>query len=139
MSDDLGNRNFYKLPANTSKAAPLNSSATPDELFKLIRENEIGRNHLFISAFGKRSLTYCDHTASGRPLEERFVRETSNYFLISKNCKGTHKSSLKILSLSRFFRLMQIHIQHRLLQAFNQPYSVMKVTLASAQRISPTL
>ena len=79
MSDDLGNRNFYKLPANTSKAAPLNSNATPDELFKLIRENEIGRNHLFISAFGKRSLTYCDHTASGRPLEEWFVCLNSSY------------------------------------------------------------
>ena len=73
MSDDLGNRNFYKLPANTSKAAPLNSTAKPEELFKLIRENEIGRNHLFISAFGKRSLTYCDHTASGRPLEGRVI------------------------------------------------------------------
>ena len=75
MTDDLGNRNFYTLPANTSKAAPLNSTAKPEELFKLIRENEIGRNHVFISAFGKRSLTYCDHTASGRPLEfiESFI------------------------------------------------------------------
>lgn len=58
MGDELGNRNFYTLPKNTSKSAPLNSNATPEELFELIRTNEIGSDHQFITAFGKRALTY---------------------------------------------------------------------------------
>jgi selenocysteine lyase/cysteine desulfurase len=77
-NDDLGNRNFYTLPKRNETSKPtLNSSATPEELTKLILENEIGKDHLFISAFGKRSLTYCDHTASGRPLSfiENFIQK----------------------------------------------------------------
>ena len=80
-SDELGNRNFYTLPKRDHTARPpLNSSATPEELIELVRENEIGKDHSFVTAFGKRSIVYCDHTASGRPLEfiEKFISQQVN-------------------------------------------------------------
>ena len=80
-SDELGNRNFYTLPKRDHSARPpLNSSATPEELIELVRENEIGKDHSFATAFGKRSIVYCDHTASGRPLQfiENFISQQVN-------------------------------------------------------------
>ena len=56
-NDELGQRNFYTLPKRSETSKPtLNSSATPEELTKLILDNEIGKDFQFISAFGKRSL-----------------------------------------------------------------------------------
>ena len=50
--------------------------------FDVLREQTIGRNHIFETPYGKRMLTYADYTASGRSLKfvEKYMMEIQKYY-----------------------------------------------------------
>lgn len=68
----------------------------------LFRESVIGENRLFNGPFGKRRITYCDYTASGRALSfiEDYIRDEVLPFYAN-----THTStSITGLQTSLFLR-----------------------------------
>jgi selenocysteine lyase/cysteine desulfurase len=71
-------REFYRVedeqaPASVASHHASSSAISPDahalQLCQHIRQNVIGAHHDFASPFGRRRITYCDYTASGRSLQ----------------------------------------------------------------------
>ena len=113
----------------------------------MIRENEIGRNHVFISAYGKRSLTYCDHTASGPQLEfiENFItrqvrgqiesNQAGSEKVAAKHRKcvvpgqkkiGTRNRPVRFDPRAQYYQPTQIPTQRHLSPGFSRRYSAMR-------------
>jgi len=68
-SETLGSRKFYHLqhPESVSRVQ-VEKKEKKNELAKYINDNIIGRETTFLSPFGRRSMLYCDYTASGKSL-----------------------------------------------------------------------
>ena len=76
-------RKFYELPPEGEESSGLQLQANGEEakaerksLAEYINSSVIGNNATFLSPFGRKTVLYCDYTASGRSLEfiEDFIR-----------------------------------------------------------------
>ena len=74
-------RKFYELPPEGEESSGLQANgeeakAERKSLTEYINSSVIGNNATFLSPFGRKTVLYCDYTASGRSLEfiEDFIR-----------------------------------------------------------------
>ena len=74
-------RKFYELPPEGEGSSGLQANgeeakAERKSLTEYINSSVIGNNATFLSPFGRKTVLYCDYTASGRSLEfiEDFIR-----------------------------------------------------------------
>ena len=76
-------RKFYELPPEGEESSGLQANGEEAKaeterrsLTEYINSSVIGNNATFLSPFGRKTVLYCDYTASGRSLEfiEDFIR-----------------------------------------------------------------
>ncbi|XP_018020763.1 uncharacterized protein LOC108677121 [Hyalella azteca] len=62
-------RKFYSYEGTNNKDELVQQSDESKSLIKYISDQIIGKDTVFQSPFGCKKVVYCDHTASGRPLQ----------------------------------------------------------------------